>query len=136
MGYGVGGPDERGRWVGYEVPATCDHPKCNAVINRGLAYVCGGEPFGGEFGCGLHFCGAHLGYAGDRRDNKQLCPRCLASKPPYAHPKPERPEWVEHILTDESWADWRADNLAKVMEYEESCPIAARRSDVTNGGGE
>jgi hypothetical protein len=38
-----------GRWkrdIGYGVPAYCDHPGCNEEIDRGLAHVCGGEPYG------------------------------------------------------------------------------------------
>lgn len=105
MGWSIGYDDNWKRDVGYGVPAYCDHPKCHAEIDRGLDYVCGGGPYGesavdGERdGCGLYFCGDHG--AG------QLCPRCLAYKPPYKHPKPEHPRWIRHKLTAPSWAKWR-----------------------------
>ncbi len=126
MGWSIGGPDERGRWVGYGVPAFCDHPKCNAEIDRGLAHVCGGEPYGGDTGCGLYFCGAHLNLFGN------LCPRCAVHRPtPYARIKPEHSDWLRHLLTDESWAEWRSENVAKVakiraeVEARERQPVSA-----------
>jgi hypothetical protein len=105
MGWSIGYDDNWNRDIGYGVPAYCDHPQCREEIDRGLSYVCGGEPYGGEHGCGLYFCGKHLGYAARRHG--QLCYRCLASKPPYKRIKPEHPRWVEHVSTDESWAEWR-----------------------------
>lgn len=114
MGWSIGGPDQRGRLVGYGVPAYCDHPKCDKKIDRGLAYVCGGQPYGGDFGCGLYFCERHFRSAGDRRDNVQLCPRCIASKDPYVRLKPEHPEWVYHLLNHASWGQWRLENPKKV----------------------
>jgi hypothetical protein len=116
MGWSIGGPDERGRWVGYGVRAYCDHPKCNEEIDRGLAYVCcDEEPFGGPRGCGLYFCPKHQ-HAGGR------CIRCLRSQPPYKKLKPEHPEWIEHMLTDESWARWRAEHPKKVEELRAAIP--------------
>lgn len=56
MGWSLGYDDNWKRDIGYGVPSTCDHPSCNEEINRGLAHVCGGQPPGGEFGCGLFFC--------------------------------------------------------------------------------
>lgn len=55
--YGI---NEQGREVGYAVEAECDTASCNAQIDRGLAYVCGGMHDGGEFGCGRYFCPDHL----------------------------------------------------------------------------
>jgi len=105
MGWSIGYDPSWNRDIGYGVPAYCDHPKCSAEIDRGLAYVCGGEPYGGERGCGLYFCGRHLTVS------PQLCPRCAISRPtPYARPKPEHPRWIQHKLEDPSWARWRADN--------------------------
>ena len=60
MGWSIGFDSNWNRDIGYGVPAVCDHPKCNAEIHRGLAYVCGGQPYGGEKGCGLFFCYEHL----------------------------------------------------------------------------
>lgn len=87
------------RDVGYGVPAFCDHPRCNVEIDRGLAYRCGE---GRRVGCGLFFCYADL-------DHEQLCSRCRNRKPAF-DPKPDHPRWVKHKLTDESWAEWRAEN--------------------------
>jgi hypothetical protein len=108
MGWSIGYDPTWDRDIGYGVPAYCDHPKCNAEIDRGLSYVCGGEPYGGDRGCGLYFCGKHGG--------GELCPRCEAHKPPYKHPKPEHPEWVAWKLTDFSWAAWRAANPVEVAK--------------------
>jgi len=99
MGWSLGYDDNWKRDIGYGVPAWCDHPKCQAEIDRGLGCVCGGEPYGGERGCGLFFCGKHGG--------GMLCPRCRAYKPPYKRIKPDHPEWIHWKMTDESWAEWR-----------------------------
>jgi hypothetical protein len=103
MGWSIGYDSNWKRDIGYGVPAICDHPKCSAEIDRGLAYVCGGQPYGGEHGCGLYFCAEHRAYG----PHAQNCPRCLAYKPPYKHPKPDTREWMEHKLTDPSWSVWR-----------------------------
>lgn len=52
--------DGRGREIGYEIEATCDQDRCEARIDRGLAYVCGGDHGGAEHGCGGYFCAEHL----------------------------------------------------------------------------
>lgn len=100
MGWQIGYDSRWGRDIGYGVPATCDAPRCGQSIDRGLAYVCGGEPYGGEHGCGLYFCDAHLLITPRRR---QRCARCVAGKPPYERPSPDTAEWTEWKLTDESW---------------------------------
>ena len=111
MGWSIGFDSKHGgRDIGYGVPAICDHPECSKEIDRGLSYVCGGEPYGGDYGCGMFFCAEHLFYAGVRRENKQLCPRCLRS---YYHPykpKPDVPEWLYWKLNHESWQKWRDKN--------------------------
>lgn len=104
MGWSIGYDEHWQRDIGYGVPAWCDHPDCDEVIDRGLSYVCGGEPYGGEFGCGLYFCGKHGG------GMKRGCPRCAAYKRPYKHPKPDHPDWINHKATDPSWAEWREVN--------------------------
>lgn len=63
MGWATG--ELKGRRVGYAIRATCDWPKCNEKIDRGLAYRCGGADFEDDAGCGAYFCGAHR--QGDRR---------------------------------------------------------------------
>lgn len=114
MGWSVGYDDGWERWIGYGVPAWCDHPDCLEYIDRGLAYVCGGEPYGGEHGCGLFFCPAHR----DFQDGINVCDRCKASfieQAPFI-PKPEHPDWIEHVSTDASWAHWRETHPDKFAE--------------------
>lgn len=103
MGWSIGYDNNWERDIGYGVPAFCDSPKCNEEIDRGLAYVCGGEPYGGEKGCGLYFCSAHLNVF-----NK--CKRCRSYKLPYKKIKPEHPKWIHHKMTDPSWKEWRKQN--------------------------
>ena len=98
MGWSLGYDPAWDRDIGYGVPAYCDHPKCNKEIDRGLAYVCGGEPYGGDHGCGLYFC--------DEHKYGLLCERCYHDWDPF-EPKPEHPRWTAHKLTDASWAPWR-----------------------------
>lgn len=105
MGWSIGYDSSWRRDIGYGVPAYCDHPKCNEEIDRGLAYVCGGEPYGGDYGCGLYFCEKHRAYYTENRSN--VCARCGRYRPPFK-PKPEHPTWINHKLTDPSWALWRA----------------------------
>lgn len=98
MSWAVG--EFKGRDIGYGVPALCDHPDCERAIDRGLAYVCGGDVYGGEHGCGLFFCDDH------RHGEHGQCWRCLGDLPPYK-PTPDTPEWIRHKETDPSWAEWR-----------------------------
>jgi len=110
MGWQIGYDDRWKRDIGYGVPAYCDHPKCSAVIDRGLGCVCGGEPYGGEKGCGLFFCGEHLRGFGEY----QRCPKCARyDRKPYK-PKPDHPNWIKWKLTDESWQTWRDENPEEV----------------------
>jgi hypothetical protein len=110
MSWAVGYDSNWNRDIGYGVPATCDRPGCGADINRGLAYVCGGEPYGGERGCGLYFCEAHL--TGTRQvdgHTVRVCGRCDKNRPPYK-PTPDTAEWMKWKLTDDSWGPWREEN--------------------------
>ena len=120
MGWSIGYDSIWNRDIGYGVPAYCDHPDCNEEINRGLGYVCGTHPYGGEHGCGLFFCGAHMHFS----EEAQLCEKCLAlfENDPNAEtntfiPKPEHPTWLAWKLSDESWEDWRKENPAEVERY-------------------
>ncbi|HJQ00100.1 MAG TPA: hypothetical protein VJ851_00740 [Jatrophihabitans sp.] len=110
MGWAVGYDDNWQRDIGYGVPATCDQPDCSEAIDRGLGYVCGGEPYGGETGCGLYFCSEH---GGGMRD----CHHVFKDDPEYK-PSPDTSEWIDWKLTDESWAAWRAEHpeLVELME--------------------
>jgi len=110
MSWAVGYDMTWHRDIGYGVPAVCDHPECPESIDRGLAFVCGGEPYGGDQGCGLYFCYTHL-LIND--DGKQQCVRCAEDADPFA-PKPDVAEWSQHKLTDESWQQWRDENPAEV----------------------
>ena len=111
MGWAVGQDRDRRRHIGYGVPATCDHPGCGAAIDRGLGYACGGGVVGTVENCGLFFCPDHLRYSiedgeGRRQD---VCDRCANDEPPF-DPTPDTAEWARHVLTDDSWAQWRAEN--------------------------
>lgn len=126
MGWSLGFDSNWQRDIGYGVPAYCDHPKCNKKIDRGLSYVCGGEPYGGDDGCGLYFCSEHLsGFHGDHF----VCPRCAAFKPPYKRIKPDHPEWIEFKMTDPSWADWRKEQGIP----EPSAIVPRETTDVSRG---
>lgn len=105
MSWSIGRDTHWGRDIGYSVPAYCDHPSCKKKIDRGLSYVCGGEPHGGEHGCGLYFCEEHRKYGEDH----PLCERCAKGEPPFAQ-KPEHPEWIRWKETDGSWAQWRKEH--------------------------
>lgn len=72
MGWGHCGEDDRGRPIGYAIPATCDEAGCEKAIDRGLSYVCGGMHGGGEWGCGGYFCEGHLWMGPD----SWLCRSC------------------------------------------------------------
>lgn len=107
MGYAVGHNGHR--WVGYRVPAECDFVGCREKIVRGMAFLCGGgylydyleddyEDYGWEdewwSGCEdqFYFCGSHS-YHPDHAGNMEE--------------KGESPEWLRHIMTDETWEEWR-----------------------------
>jgi hypothetical protein len=116
MSWSIGFDEHWNRDIGYGVPSICDAPGCDTEITRGLSFVCGSDPYGGEHGCGLYFCHAHLFYRTPRGSDRaiQNCPRCIAYKPPYQKSKPDTPEWNHHKLTHESWAKWRADEPDEV----------------------
>ena len=113
MGWSIGFDSNWDRDIGYGVPAYCDYPGCGKKIDRGLAYVCGGEPYGGERGCGLYFCSKHL-YLSARLP--QLCERCLKRRKPFK-PTPDHPDWINHKLTDPSWQQWRDENPELLSEH-------------------
>lgn len=105
MGWSIGYDTHWNRDIGYGVPATCDYPGCGKHIDRGLDFVCGDEPYGGDDGCGLYFCEAHRMH--ERKGRFGFCTRCANYRPSFK-PTPDVPEWITHKLTDESWANWRA----------------------------
>ena len=103
MSWAVGFDTKWNRDIGYGVPAYCDQPGCMREIDRGLSYVCGGEPYGGEQGCGLYFCGPHLHVT---EQCSQVCWRCERGQLPFK-PTPDHPTWLHHKATDPSWQEWR-----------------------------
>jgi hypothetical protein len=116
MGWSIGYDTNWRRDIGYGVPAVCDQPGCGTAIDRGLSYVCGGEPYGGVHGCGLYFCESHLSYEFKFRgrllevtDAPHRCERCIAGGEPFG-PTPDMAEWTHHKMTDPSWAQWRSEN--------------------------
>ena len=120
MGWSIGYDPNWGRDVGYGVPAICDHPDCNEEINRGLSYVCGSEPYGGEYGCGRYFCGRHRSYVeGDDSRMYSLCERCCNDDSDLFNAKQDVRDWVEWKLSDESWEQWRDENPEKVRQMQE-----------------
>jgi hypothetical protein len=119
MGWSIGFDAHWQRDIGYGVPAVCDHPRCETLIDRGLAYVCGGEPYGGDRGCGLYFCEAHGG--------GHLCSRCRHRKPPFKA-KPDVARWIRHKLRHSSWQRWRAQNTAEVAELTQALRTGAPRT--------
>lgn len=107
MGWSLGYDETWKRDIGYGVPAKCDHPGCGEDIHRGLAYVCGSEPYGGDHGCGLYFCEKHRTLKEFRGgDTACLCERCMRRRKPFT-PTPDVEEWLHHKATDPSWAEWR-----------------------------
>lgn len=117
MGWSIGYDDDWKRDIGYGVPAYCDSPKCNEEIDRGLAFVCGGGPYGENdtrSGCGLYFCSEHLFMT----IHGQMCNRCFSYKPPYKKIKPEHPEWLAFKATDPSWEKWRKEQAVESLRGE------------------
>ena len=106
MSWAVGYDERWQRDIGYGVPAICDHPGCGKKIDRGLAFVCGGESHGGDRGCGLYFCEDHLFCSPTL---PQLCQRCLKQRKPFT-PTPDSLLWVYFKMTDPSWEEWRREH--------------------------
>lgn len=121
MSWAIG--EHNGRDIGYGVPAICDQPGCQARIDRGLSYVCGSAPYGGEVGCGLFFCSAHRGHW---RKGVCVCTRCANYRTPY-EPKPDTKQWIRHKLTHVSWSAWRTENREWVEKQSQALGIQERR---------
>ena len=137
MGWSIGYDSTWQRDIGYGVPATCDHHGCGARIDRGLSFVCGGEPYGGEHGCGLYFCDKHL-FMHARRP--QLCERCSNRKKPFT-PTPDVYTWVHHKHTHPSWQEWRdeQEKVERALMGEDAEPmdelVEAQRAEAEAGEG-
>lgn len=115
MSWSIGFDTTWNRWIGYSVPAYCDHPGCNKEIDRGLSHVCGGDPYGGDSGCGLYLCDTHMGFGptGNGDEFCNMCECCAEGKESF-EPKPEHPDWIKHLHSDKSWARWRKENPEKL----------------------
>ncbi len=48
----------------------------------------------------------------------KLCKRCSDRKKPF-EPKDDIKEWVEFKLTDQSWEEWRKENVEEVNRLKE-----------------
>lgn len=117
MSWSIGYDKFWSRDIGYGVPAKCDHPKCDVEIDRGLSYICGGEP-DGAYGCGLFFCEEHLMYVlGDGVCSPQICEKCADNDGELFAPSPDVPVWNEHKLTCPSWQAWRNENPEWVVKH-------------------
>jgi hypothetical protein len=113
MGWSIGYDSQWERDIGYGVPALCDQPNCEAEIHRGLSYVCGGDAYGGDRGCGLFFCSKHLcAPLSDRLP--YLCDRCYPRLRKPHEAKPDLLKWSKWKLKDSSWGPWRKENPDKV----------------------
>jgi hypothetical protein len=100
MGWAVGWDYEHRRWKGYGVPAFCDAKGCETKIDRGMGWAADRDEEDHEELPNVFTCGNHTLEDVDE-DNL---------------PK-EHPEWLEHILNDESWAKWRGEEPAFVELY-------------------
>lgn len=78
MGWALCGRNDHGQEMGYGVEATCDEPGCDAVIDRGLAHVCGTMHEDPDT-CHRYYCGEHLILA-DVGPGGGLCARCYAEQ--------------------------------------------------------
>lgn len=115
MGYSIGYDHNHKRDIGYGVPSICDHPDCDQNIDRGLSYVCGTDPYGGENGCGLFFCSEHLHIV----DRDQLCINCCNQTGTQFEKKPDTEEWCTWKLNHDSWARWRLDFPDEVIKLKQ-----------------
>jgi len=88
------------RWQGYGVPAYCDHKNCNNKIDRGMGYQHQDDNDGAT--PNVIVCDDH---------------RNASIRQTSIDYKREHPEWLSHILNDESWEQWRDENKEVVKEY-------------------
>lgn len=121
MGYSVGFNGRR--WIGYGVPAECDVKDCTTMIDRGKAYACEGCYNVGEndedlwdTGCGgeFYFCGEHSYH----QEHKHIMEE-----------KGETLVWLEHIMTDHSWEEWRSSDT----DYQKYYDIWKELKETNNG---
>ena len=145
MGWSMGHCGEHKRDIGYGVPAPCDHPECNEIIDRGLAYRCC-ENIHHDASCKGYFCEEHrqnyvyqdeladmspeelkvLGIDSNEEvaqdDDGIICCRHTIQ------PHKEAVVWLEHILNDESWEVWRTKHPERIERFKK---LLAEKGDKT-----
>lgn len=100
------------RWCGYGVPAYCDYRGCRNEIDRGVYYMCEAMYSTGDAGDQIiHDEGCRDFFCDDHADHNEFHD--------YVEESPEHPEWVHHVLTDETWERWRQENPSKVQQMKE-----------------
>ncbi len=55
----------------------------------------------------------------DTSEINSYCTRCAKYEPAFT-PKPDHPEWINHVLTDGSWEVWRAAEPEWVQRMKET----------------
>lgn len=109
MGYGIGQSKFEGkyRFIGYSVEAYCDQEGCNNEINRGMDYQCGD--------CQGYFCYDCLSQHGKVEielddDWKSEFGDASSGCSHNGVWKDHHPDFLRHLLIDESWASWRVEH--------------------------
>jgi len=100
MGYQVYFNSSNNRWQGYGVPGVCDFAGCDEDIDYGLGFAC--ESY--DCGCEAYYCYNHLGFI----HNEQTIDI-----------KHDSIEWLEHILTDPEWEEFRKEHPNRIRVYKE-----------------
>lgn len=141
MGYEVYESKNNWRWQGHGVPAVCDHPDCNVLVDRGMGYACCDDPKHTN-SCGGFFCSTHAElctpiYEDEFEDLEKdevkelLSEYDLTEMPTFDQSgvffqcghEPiqykEHRSWLSFILEDESWEKWRGRNPEAVALYAE-----------------
>lgn len=138
MGYGLYFSDKNNRFQGYNMHAYCDHPGCKNEIDRGMGYACCDNPEH-TASCGGFYCEEHkhqLVYQDELEDmsDEDLKRLGIDSREEQAHDeddgiiccthKPiekdkEHPTWLKHVLTDETWQEWREKESEMAKHYQE-----------------
>lgn len=77
MGWANCGTDSEGRPIGYAHEAVCDHPSCNAEIDRGLDNACGQMHGEDVYECEKYFCDNHrYGIETEYGECMRICKSC------------------------------------------------------------
>lgn len=117
MGWAVGFDRHHDRFRGYGVPAYCDAKGCDEEIDRGLGYVTHPAP-------PENLSDDDYDAWWDEQDDLADGALFVCSK--HAHRDvdtdalpAEHPDWLRHVLSDESWQKWRDENPEKAARYAE-----------------